>query len=58
MTTRQDVVDALVAERYGPSLWWAKPPASDSPATVLQRQMLLAELADDDDTDTPTEETA
>lgn len=46
---RQAVLDALTAERYGPSLWWAKPAPSDSPAAILQRQMLLAEVAEDDE---------
>lgn len=46
--TRQDVLDALVAERYGPSLWWSKPEPSDDPQAVRLRLMLLSEVADDE----------
>lgn len=46
---KQAVLDALNAERYGPSLWWAKPEPSDSPDAVLVRQMLLAEVSDDEE---------
>lgn len=45
---KQALLDRLNAERYGPSAWWAKPAPSDAPDTILQRQLLLAEVADDE----------
>lgn len=43
----QDVLDALNAERYGPSLWWAQKLADevtdDSEASTARRRRALAE---------------
>lgn len=47
--TIQDVLDALNAERYGPSLWWKRPDPSDDPVAVKVRQMLLAEVCEEDE---------
>lgn len=47
MSTRQTVVDALMAERYGPSLWWATPEPTDDPvADPEAAARRLAELLD------------
>lgn len=46
---KQAVLDALNAERYGPSLWWARAAPSDDPGAVLMRQMLLVEVSDEDE---------
>jgi hypothetical protein len=39
---RQEVLDALVAERYGPSLWWKTPePPDDSELAQRWRRRLM-----------------
>lgn len=48
MTTRQEVLDALIAERYGPSLWWKAPePPDDSEVAQRRRRRLMAEDFDE-----------
>lgn len=53
---KQAVVDALLAERYGPSLWWKTPEktAAEQDAAVSRAALDLAYDADED----ATEETA
>lgn len=40
--TRQEVLDALLCERYGPSLWWKTPePPDDSELAQRWRRRLM-----------------
>lgn len=49
MSARDEVVDALIAERYGPSLWWKTPakeqqddePNPDDDVTTARRRRQL-----------------
>jgi hypothetical protein len=47
---RQAVLDALLAERYGPSLWWKKPdpPNHGELADARARLELIADEDEDD----------
>jgi hypothetical protein len=46
---RQAVLDALLAERYGPSLWWKKPdPAGRHETEAIRRREQLAETEEED----------
>lgn len=45
MSALDDVIDALMAERYGPSLWWATdvPELDDTELTTSIRRKKMAD---------------
>jgi hypothetical protein len=46
---KQAVLDALTAERYGPSLWWKTPEPAAGSAVILERRRMLLEFAEEEE---------
>jgi hypothetical protein len=44
---KQAILDALLAERYGPPLWWKKPEPTIGTAVLLERRRMLLQAAEE-----------